>query len=304
MTSGEDLTNLGQIATRTIQYNADNMPTSITHSVQGTTSFTYDGDNARAKKVYGSTSTYYLSPDFEIKKQGASTDYIKYIFAGNLRVASVSSLNGTYYFHKDHLGSSTAMTNSSGSVSETTEYRPFGSKRAHTGSTISNYKFTDQELDPESGLYNYDARLYDPVIGRFISADNMTPDWYNPQYLNRYTYCRNNPLVYVDPSGHCGVMIGPVVEALGIDEAAAAAIGDGGSDAPSISISPKDVLGVIITGLISIITKAVELPGKIAGSLNTVPLIEWAFSPTDMNGMRLEDQMITEDFLAEVREAM
>lgn len=62
--------------------------------------------------------------------------------------------------------------------------------------------FTDQELDSETGLYNYDARLYDPSIGMFISPDGIVPDMYNPQSLNRYAYCLNNPLKYIDPSGH------------------------------------------------------------------------------------------------------
>ncbi len=57
-------------------------------------------------------------------------------------------------------------------------------------------------MDAETGLYNYDARLYDPVIGRFTSADTIVPRPYNPQSLNRYSYCRNNPLIYVDPTGH------------------------------------------------------------------------------------------------------
>ena len=62
--------------------------------------------------------------------------------------------------------------------------------------------YTDQELDTETGLYNYDARMYDPLIGRFISPDSMVPDLYDPQSLNRYSYCRNNPLIYTDPTGH------------------------------------------------------------------------------------------------------
>jgi RHS repeat-associated protein len=63
------------------------------------------------------------------------------------------------------------------------------------------YQFTDQELDNESGLYNYDARLYDPALGRFISPDSIIPDVYYPQLLNRYAYARNNPLRYTDPNG-------------------------------------------------------------------------------------------------------
>ena len=62
--------------------------------------------------------------------------------------------------------------------------------------------FTDQEFDVETGLYNYNARLYDPVIGRFISPDSIVQAPFDPQTLNRYSYVRNNPLIYTDPSGH------------------------------------------------------------------------------------------------------
>jgi RHS repeat-associated protein len=94
------------------------------------------------------------------------------------------------------------MTNESGSKVETTEYMPYGQTRSHWGSTISPYKFTDQEQDADTGLYNYGARLYDPVIGRFITADIIVQDFSDPQTFNRYSYCRNNPLIYIDPSGY------------------------------------------------------------------------------------------------------
>jgi RHS repeat-associated protein len=61
--------------------------------------------------------------------------------------------------------------------------------------------FTGQRLD-QSGLYFYNARYYDPQIGRFISADTVVPDPSDPQNLNRYSYVLNNPLKYTDPSGH------------------------------------------------------------------------------------------------------
>jgi RHS repeat-associated protein len=94
------------------------------------------------------------------------------------------------------------MTDENGAKIETTEYMPFGSLRSHWGTNTSDYRFTDQELDAENGLYNYNARLYDPVMSRFISPDTIIPDQYNPQALNRYAYCLNNPLKYTDPSGH------------------------------------------------------------------------------------------------------
>ena len=62
--------------------------------------------------------------------------------------------------------------------------------------------YTGHETDLESGLINMNARLFDPQIGRFISADIVIPDIYNPQSLNRYSYVLNNPFKYTDPSGH------------------------------------------------------------------------------------------------------
>ena len=62
-------------------------------------------------------------------------------------------------------------------------------------------KFTGQRLDA-TGLYYYNARYYDATIGRFISADTVVQSPAKPQSLNRYSYCSNNPLKYVDPSGH------------------------------------------------------------------------------------------------------
>lgn len=191
MTYGWDFTNPASPKPREIDYNADNMPVSITYNGSVNSTFLYDGMGTRVKKSVGSTYTYYIGDHFEVR--GGIT--VKYIFTGNLRVAQVEGSTRSY-FHKDHLGSSTVMTNNSGAELESTEYMPFGSQRNHTGTDTSDYKFTDQELDAENGLYNYGARLYDPFIGRFISPDSIVQAPYNPQSLNRYSYCLNNPLIY------------------------------------------------------------------------------------------------------------
>ncbi len=115
------------------------------------------------------------------------------------------------------------MSDANGILVHSQTYEPFGSKR-NLICTPDNqdlvYSFTDQEWDSETGLYNYDARLYDPVIGQFIMADTIVPDWFNPQSLNRYAYCLNNPVRYVDPSGHdsleAEVGYGPVSVSLSI----------------------------------------------------------------------------------------
>jgi len=200
MTRGFDFTDPLEVGKRTINFNADNLPKRIKYtkgSAEIITRFLYDGDNVRAKKVAdGGSTTYYVGDHLEIT-DGVAT---KYVFAGDMRIAKITD-SGIHFYHKDHLGSSTAMTDANGTTVETAEYMPFGHERLHTGLVASNYKYTDQELDPETGLYNYGARLFDPIMGRFITPDTIVPDPYDPQTLNRYSYCRNNPLIYVDPTG-------------------------------------------------------------------------------------------------------
>lgn len=65
-----------------------------------------------------------------------------------------------------------------------------------------HHKYTSQEFDDSTALYFYNARYYDPVLGRFIQADTIVPDPTDPQEFNRYSYVHNNPLKYTDPTGH------------------------------------------------------------------------------------------------------
>ncbi len=75
-----------------------------------------------------------------------------------------------------------------------------------------NHKYTSQELDSETGLYNYDARLYNPVLARFISPDSIVPDLKNPQALNRYSYVLNNPIFYKDPNGRANIVFHVIID--------------------------------------------------------------------------------------------
>jgi RHS repeat-associated protein len=104
------------------------------------------------------------------------------------------------YVHQDHLTGTSLMTDTSGDQIQTTmKYLPFGLTRS--GSVPTDKLFTGQRLD-DIGLYYYNARYYDPTIGRFISPDTIVPLPSNPQSFNRYSYCLNNPLKSIDPSGH------------------------------------------------------------------------------------------------------
>jgi RHS repeat-associated protein len=98
------------------------------------------------------------------------------------------------------------------------KYYPFGECRNSTGNIATDRLFTGQRLD-STGLYYYGARYYDPNIGRFISADTIVPDPMNPQSLSRYSYCLNNPLKYIDPTGHDDQLSGQIERWSDITEA-------------------------------------------------------------------------------------
>lgn len=106
--------------------------------------------------------------------------------------------------HHNHLGSGAVVIDRAGNKVETLTYFPYGGTRTDLPGTPVNvpYKYTGQELDSSTGLYDYGARQYEPALGRFTSPDTIVPDPRDPQSLNRYSYAQNNPLRYIDPSGH------------------------------------------------------------------------------------------------------
>jgi RHS repeat-associated protein len=164
----------------------------------GLTVFADDGSGTRVKKTDpDATATYYVSDSFEVIG-GVHTTYE---FLGNVRFAQARGAEVTY-FVQDHLHSTSASLAPDGTLSESGAYLPFGADRTPASVTATSYGFTDQERDRSTGFYNYDARQYDPEASRFISPDSLLPNPYDPQQLNRYAYARNNPLKYVDPSGH------------------------------------------------------------------------------------------------------
>jgi len=139
-------------------------------------------------------------------------------FAGDTGIAvpNASDDNYFYYVHGDHLGSSHIMTEGNpdggrhagitfptGSLLQRIEYSPFGQEKYVLNPNLkTDPSFTGQKYDLETGLYYYKSRYYNPKLGRFIQADTIIPSATDYQSYNRYAYVRNNPLKYVDPSGH------------------------------------------------------------------------------------------------------
>lgn len=121
----------------------------------------------------------------------------------------------TYYLLTDHLGSVDVVLDEEGSVVERRDYLPYGSERVTKttpDATETAHKFTGKQLDPETDLYYYGARYYDPLIARFTALDPWAGDISNPQTLNKYSYVLNNPVIFIDPTGMYVMESGEVEE--------------------------------------------------------------------------------------------
>ena len=106
-----------------------------------------------------------------------------------------------YFYHPDHLGTSTALTDFNGKAYQFFLNLPFGETMAEQlGSNYYNtpYKFNGKELDEETGLYYYGARYYDPRVSIWYSVDPLAEQTPN---VNPYVYCNQNPIKYIDPTG-------------------------------------------------------------------------------------------------------
>jgi RHS repeat-associated protein len=105
-----------------------------------------------------------------------------------------------YYYHSDHLGSTSLITNPDGEVVQHVEYVPFGEvfieERNNTWNTP--YLFNAKELDEETGLYYYGARYFDPRVSVWLGVD---PLWEKYPGVSAFAYCANNPVMFIDPDG-------------------------------------------------------------------------------------------------------
>ncbi len=106
-----------------------------------------------------------------------------------------------YWYHPDHLGSSTFLTDRAGQPYQFVMYLPFGETFAEQRAAGfgTPYLFNAKELDEETGLYYYGARYYDPRVSMWWGVDPMAEKY--PEY-SPYTYTLNNPVRYIDPDGN------------------------------------------------------------------------------------------------------
>ncbi|WP_302026739.1 RHS repeat domain-containing protein [Parabacteroides johnsonii] len=198
-----------------VTYNSVRLPVQLSEGNK-VYMLTYNGENSRVKSQFvqnGSTvfTKYYCGPYEEILK-GGTTRKNYYIYGGGQIVAVYTegaSDAGMYYFHNDHLGSPWLITNASGNEVQRLNFNAWGLRRDATNwdnySDLPEMKFdrgfTGHEHLEMFGLINMNARLYDPLLGRFLSPDPIIQVPEFTQSYNGYSYALNNPLSYTDPNG-------------------------------------------------------------------------------------------------------
>jgi len=193
-------------------YDADNRLKIFSQAGAVVVEYGYAADGARLwKRVDQSATNVQVWIGNTYEEKGGKVLF--HVFADGQQVCTFetnSALYGgsdtnrvAYYYHEDNLNSSSVLSDSSHNQIELNVYYPFG--RTQTASPQASFqvsrRFTGQILDADSGLYYYNARYYDPELGRFIQPDDRIPDLSNPQSYNRYSYVLNNPLRYTDPDG-------------------------------------------------------------------------------------------------------
>lgn len=194
--------------------------------------FTYNGDGARVKMNVSDGATavlsrYYIGNQYELDVTPNGTTERLYLGGDAYSAPAVYVKEGSgawtfYNIGRDYLGNITHIATSDGTLVEENSYDPWG--RLRNPETKEIYSLgTEPELMLGRGysghehltwfgLINMNARLYDPLLGRFLSPDPFVQMPNFTQNFNRYSYCLNNPLVYVDENGEFWhIVIGAVI---------------------------------------------------------------------------------------------
>jgi RHS repeat-associated protein len=226
--------NMTNGGSRSVAYNPSNKPTTIQSfsPTMATVEFAYGADTNRVLQIATSggqaARTVYIGLGgtgkslYERTSTSSTTQHAQFIYAQGshggaafaIRVTTETG-SSTKYYHFDHLGSVTAMSDERGRVvgsgadATMMSYDAWGLRRDPDGRPASTglnqqagrREFTGHEAITGVGLINMNGRVYDPVLGRFLSPDPTVQFVADLQSFNRYSYVHNNPLSYTDPTG-------------------------------------------------------------------------------------------------------
>jgi RHS repeat-associated protein len=165
--------------------------------------------NQKLVSSYTITDTYFIwSYDGKLLAEYDTTGIcIKdYIYAGNKLIAEYQPQTGNYYYYmQDQVNSTKIVTNDAGDIVHSTAYGPYGNTQITWINTFDpKPKFSGKERNSHTQWDYFGARYYDHLSYRFTSVDpiiNKKDAITNPQLWNLYSYCRNNPITYLDPDG-------------------------------------------------------------------------------------------------------
>ncbi len=205
--------------TKRMVYDSDNRINEVRDAAnQVIGSYEYDDQGFRIHKVSkhtaGGSDTFIdtLSPSMYVtfeKEKAANGSVIagtkktvNHIYLNGVRIAAVTPGITAVYYLTDQVDSVNVVLNDNGIILSQTEFLPFGETWTQEGDKNHVPKYNSQELDKESGYYFYNARHYDPEIGRFVTPDTVIDGQLSTQGWNRYSYVKNNPIMYKDPTGH------------------------------------------------------------------------------------------------------
>ncbi|MCU7806371.1 MAG: hypothetical protein KZQ73_00645 [Candidatus Thiodiazotropha sp. (ex Semelilucina semeliformis)] len=204
---------------RIFQWTSFNKPKELQKGT-AVTKFRYGPDRARFRKeANGTEVTHYIGKLYERIDDGNNKITHKhFIYAGGeLSAIQIKMVDNTVvqpdqtrYMHTDALGSVDTITDGFGQIVDRMGFDPFGMRRGGnwsndlpiTAPALTNRGFTGHEHVDELGIIHMNGRIYDPELGRFLSADPHIQAPLNSQSHNRYSYVLNNPLKYTDPSGY------------------------------------------------------------------------------------------------------
>ncbi len=205
----------------------------------------------------------------QITKADGIVEHRHSIGAGGQTVAvKVIPSNGTEEIrsiHTDHLWSIDTIANQSQQVIERLSYSAWGKKRQAGWQdatiiiqSLEPRGFTGHEHLDDVGIIHMNGRVYDPELGRFLSADSIIQFPKNSQSLNRYSYVLNNPLSYTDPSGHFvwGIIVAKIAEiaAAAASNAVAASAAAAGASVGTAATVATVTYGAVYAGTMAVLT--------------------------------------------------
>ena len=169
----------------------------------------YNGEGQRIQKVEGSKTTNYYYQDgvvsYTTDGENSQTSQNLIGTDGNILATQRYGSDHTDYllYHKDIQGSTTSLVKEDGSADATYRYTDFGETTINGDNKVENEVcYTGGIYDQSTGLYYLNARYYNPEDGRFVTEDTYRGETNEPDTQNLYVYCADNPVNYVDPSGH------------------------------------------------------------------------------------------------------